>query len=288
MTSAKESERLHRAKNRVQVIHARAGIWQDGLHGSLEPELCAVWGITRDAAPGRVREIVLLRLKRVLDEFTDASMPEIVWTAYNLGVDQPDAEAGMVERVRSLVKTERVGVSERTCTRRFYRYLDRVRESLEAPQPVLTDEELRLASGWLAGNLRPGSEPPESATGTDGLSAAIRGLRAPVPSVVRMFLDGGVCVPTSENGTPLVARLGALGDWLCVFTDIRLFAEYRASTGVHWSQIGHRTGREVVLAAAGRTEPTGVLVNPGPQRGSGIDVALPLPPDEVVRLALDC
>ncbi len=270
MTSANETKRSRRAKDRLHHIHARAGIRQDGLGRSLGPELRAIWGIAEGAEPGRVREIVLLRLNRVLGQFTDPVLPEIVWTAYNLGVDPAESGAGMVGRLRRMVDRGRVAISERTCTRRFYRFLSGVKNSLDAPQPELTEEDLRLASYWLDGNIRPGH---------DRLSR--------MSPVVRMFLDGRVCGPADETGAPLPDSLEGHGDWFCVFTDDRLFAEYRAATGAGWARVGHRTGREVVRAAAGRSEATGVLVNPRPIRGAGIDAALPLPPSEIARLALD-
>ncbi|KFU78699.1 hypothetical protein [Amycolatopsis lurida] len=274
VASAKETKTSRRAKDRLHHVHARAGIRQDGLHHALGPELRGIWGIAEDAEPGRVREIVLLRLNRVLERFADPLMPEIVWTAYNLGVDQVHGGAGMVGRIRTMVDRGRVPVSERTCTRRFYDFLGSVKNSLDGFQEDLTGEDFRLASRWIAENVRPEREPTGGAP------------RDPVPSVMRMFLDGTVCGPADEAGAPVPARLGAHGDWLCVFTDERLLAEYRAVTGAGWGRIRHRTGREVVLAAARRAAATGVLVNPRPTRGTGIHAALPLSPESVARLAV--
>ncbi|WP_207898459.1 hypothetical protein [Amycolatopsis pittospori] len=276
-----------RAKDRLHHIHARAGIRQDALGRALGPELRAIWGIADDAEPGRVREIVLLRLNRVLGQFADPLMPEIVWTAYNLGVDPEDADAGMVGRLKAMVRRGRVKVSERTCTRRFYEFLAGVKNSLDGFQEDFTGKDFELASKWLAGNVRPGPDEPAPDAIPDGLSTAIRGLRDPVPSVMRMFLDGRVHGPSDGSGGPLVAGLGAHGDWFCVFTDERLLVAYRQATRAGWARSGRWSGREVVRAAAGRIRPTGVLVNPSPVRGSGIDAALPLPPAEIARLALD-
>ncbi|MEU3767631.1 hypothetical protein AB0E55_21475 [Amycolatopsis keratiniphila] len=271
VASAKETKTSRRAKDRLHHVHARAGIRQDGLRHALGPELREIWGIAEDAEPGRVREIVLLRLNRVLERFADPLMPEIVWTAYNLGVDPVHGGAGMVGRIRTMVGRGRVAVSERTCTRRFYDFLGSVKNSLDGFQEDLTGEDFRLASRWIAENVRPERE---------------QNPRDPVPSVMRMFLDGTVCGPADEAGAPIPARLGAHGDWLCVFTDERLLAEYRAVTGAGWARIRHRTGREVVLAAARREAATGVLVNPRPTRGAGIHAALPLSPDSIARLAV--
>ncbi|MEV6909546.1 hypothetical protein [Amycolatopsis sp. NPDC051071] len=276
-----------KAKDRLHHIHARAGIRQDGLGSALGPELRAIWDIADDAETGRVREIVLLRLNRVLTQFADPLLPEIVWTAYNLGVDPAEPGGGMVGRLKGMVGHGRVPVSERTCTRRFYRFLDSVKKSLDGEQEAITDEDLGVASRWLTGNARPGPAIPEPAAAPDELSAAIRGLRAPVPPVLRMFLDGRVLGPADGAGGPLLAGLGPRGDWFCVFTGERLLAEYRAATGAGWSRTGRWSGRDVVRVAAGRIRPTGVLVNPSPVRGSGIDAALPLPPEEIARLALD-
>ncbi|OKJ92039.1 MULTISPECIES: hypothetical protein [Amycolatopsis] len=271
VASAKETKTSRRAKDRLHHVHARAGIRQDGLRRALGPELRDIWGIAEDAEAGRVREIVLLRLNRVLERFADPLMPEIVWTAYNLGVDPVNGGAGMVGRIRTMVGRGRVAVSERTCTRRFYDFLGSVKNSLDGFQEDLTGEDFRLASRWIAENVRPERE---------------RNPSEPVPSVMRMFLDGTVCGPADEAGAPIPARLGAHGEWLCVFTDERLLAEYRAVTGAGWARIRHRTGREVVLAAAGRDAATGVLVNPRPTRGAGIHAALPLSPDSIARLAV--
>jgi len=274
VASAKETKTSRRAKDRLHHIHARAGIQQDGLRRALGPELRDIWGVADDAEPGRVREIVLLRLNRVLERFADPLMPEIVWTAYNLGVDPVNGGAGMVGRIRTMVKRGRVAVSERTCTRRFYDFLGTVKNSLDGFQEDLTGEDFRVASGWISGNVRPEREQNDGA------------LRDPVPSVMRMFLDGTVWGPADEAGAPVPARLGTHGDWLCVFTDERLLAEYRAITGAGWARIRPRTGREVVLAAARRDVATGVLVNPRPTRGAGIHAALPLSPDSIARLAI--
>ncbi|MFI7115073.1 hypothetical protein [Amycolatopsis sp. NPDC049868] len=272
VASAKETKTSRRAKDRLHHVHARAGIRQDGLLRALGPELRGIWGIAEDAEAGRVREIVLLRLNRVLERFADPLMPEIVWTAYNLGVDPVNGGAGMVGRIRTMVGRGRVAVSERTCTRRFYDFLGSVKNSLDGFQEDLTGEDFRLASRWIAENVR-----PERTGGTP---------RDPVPSVMRMFLDGTVCGPADEAGAPIPARLGAHGEWFCVFTDERLLAEYRAVTGAGWVRIRHRTGREVVLAAARRDAATGVLVNPRPTRGAGIHAALPLTPDSIARLVV--
>ncbi|ONF67815.1 hypothetical protein [Amycolatopsis keratiniphila] len=271
VASAKETKTSRRAKDRLHHVHARAGIRQDGLRHALGPELRDIWGIAEDAEPGRVREIVLLRLNRVLERFADPLMPEIVWTAYNLGVDPVHGGAGMVGRIRTMVGRGRVAVSERTCTRRFYDFLGSVKNSLDGFQEDLTGEDFKLAARWIAENVRPERE---------------QNPRDPVPAVMRMFLDGTVCGPADEAGAPIPARLGAHGDWLCVFTDERLLAEYRAVTGAGWARIRHRTGREVVLAAARRDAATGVLVNPRPTRGAGIHAALPLSPDSIARLAV--
>nr|WP_246481216.1 hypothetical protein [Amycolatopsis umgeniensis] len=245
------------------------------------PELLDRWGIAEDAEPGRVREIVLLRLHRVLERFADPLMPEIVWTAYNLGTASRDEESGVVRRLEKMVDEGRVGRGVRTCTRRFNGdFLPAVVKSLGTAQSPITDEDLVRASRWLAGNIRPGAE--ESA---DGLSAAIRGLRSPMTPVLKMFLDGPVHGPVDGAGVPLAAKLGAGGEWFCVFTGERLLAAYRESTGAVWDRTGRWTGRDVVRTAAGRIFPTGVLVNPSPARGSGVDATLPLPPDEIARLA---
>ncbi|ANN15732.1 hypothetical protein SD37_08735 [Amycolatopsis orientalis] len=269
VASAKETKTSRRAKDRLHHIHARAGIRQDGLAEALGPELRAIWGIAEDAEPGRVREIVLLRLNRVLERFADPLMPEIVWTAYNLGVDPADGASGMVGRIRAMVGRGRVAVSERTCTRRFYEFLGNVKNSLDGFQEDLTGEDFRLAARWIAENVRPEREAP-----------------APGPTAMRMFLDGTVWGPADEGGAPIPARLGGYGDWFCVFTDERLLAEYRAATGAGWGRVRHRTGREVVLAAARRGVSTGVLVNPSPVPGAGIQAALPLSPDSIARLTV--
>ncbi|WP_409496431.1 hypothetical protein [Amycolatopsis sp. cmx-11-12] len=271
VASAKETKMSRRAKDRLHHVHARAGIRQVGLSRALGPELRAIWGIADDAEPGRVREIVLLRLNRVLERFADPLMPEIVWTAYNLGVDPVDGGAGMVGRIRAMVSRGRVAVSERTCTRRFYDFLGSVKNSLDGFQEDLTGEDFRLASRWIAGNVRPERDEPA---------------RGPEPTVMRMFLDGTVWGPADEAGAPLPARVGGQGDWFCVFTDERLLAEYRAATGAGWMRVRHRTGREVVLAAARRGVATGVLVNPSPVPGAGIHAALPLSPDSIARLTV--
>ncbi|KZB81578.1 hypothetical protein [Amycolatopsis regifaucium] len=280
VASAKETKLSRRAKDRLHHIHARAGIRQEGLGRALGPELRAIWGIPEDAEPERVREIVLLRLNRVLGRFADPLMPEIVWTAYNLGVDPADGESGMVGRLRGLVGRGQVAVSERTCTRRFYEFLASVKNSLDGFQEDLTGEDFRLASQWLTRNVRPDREELASP------SALPEVPREPVSPVLRTFLERTVWGPADPAGAPLPARLGTHGDWFCVFTDERLLTEYRAATGAGWPRIHRRTGREVVAAAAGRAVATGVLVNPRPIRGSGIDAALPLSPDSVARLTV--
>ncbi|EME58731.1 hypothetical protein [Amycolatopsis decaplanina] len=271
----------------VLGIHKRNGIWQDGLARVMGPELLDRWGIEEDAEASRVREIVLVRLNRVLGQFSKPEMPLIVWTAYNLGAASPDEESGVVRRLERLVEQGGVGCSVRTCTRRFNDiFLPAVVKSLSAGQSVITGEDLGRASRWLAGNIRPGAPEPVAVPG--GLSAAIRGLRTPMAPVLKMFLDGPVHGPADGDGVPLAAKLGARGEWLCVFTGEGLLATYRESTGARWTRTGRWTGRDVVRTAAGRIFPTGILIDPSPAMGAGADATLPLPPEEIARLVREC
>ncbi|WP_410666019.1 hypothetical protein [Amycolatopsis sp. lyj-84] len=234
-----------------------------------------------------MREIVLLRLHGVLAQFSKPEMPAIVWAAYNLGVAPADEESGVVQRLEQLVGEGRVGCSFRTCTRRFYeKFLPAVEKSLSATQAAITDEDLDWASRWLTGNIRPGAR--KSAAASDRLSTAIRRLREPVGPVLKMFLDDTVLGPASGDDVPLAAKLGPGGEWFCVFTDEGLLARYREATGAAWPQIGRWTGRDVVRTAAGRIFPTGVLINPSPALGAGIEATLPLEPDQIARLAREC
>lgn len=266
-------------------IHKRKGIWQDGLASVMGPELLERWGIAEDAEASRVREIVLLRLSRVLKQFPITELHLIVWTAYNLGAASPEEESGVVRRLERLVDEGGVECSFRTCARRFNdTFLPAVVKSLSAEQSAITDEDLAMASRWLAANIRP--DAPQPAAG--GLSSAIRGLRAPMEPVLKMFLDGPVHGPADRDGVPLTAKLGARGEWLCVFTGEGLLAGYRESTGAGWPRIGRWTGRDVVRMAAGRIFPTGILIDPSPALGAGADATLPLPPEEIARLAREC
>ncbi|WP_233621381.1 hypothetical protein [Amycolatopsis sp. WAC 04182] len=269
----------------MRGIHKRNGIWQDGLAKVMGPELLERWGIAEDAETSRVREIVLLRLNRVLDPFPKAEMPVIVWTAYNLGAASPGEESGVVRRLERLVGEGGVECSVRTCTRRFNDvFLPAVVKSLSAEQSPITDEDLGRASRWLAANIRP--DAPRPAAG--GLSTAIRRLRAPMEPVLKMFLDGPVHGPADGAGVPLAAKLDNRGEWLCVFTGEGLLAAYRESTGAGWPRIGRWTGRDVVRTAAGRIFPTGILIDPSPVLGAGAGATLPLPPGEIARLAREC
>ncbi|QXV63439.1 hypothetical protein [Amycolatopsis sp. TNS106] len=284
VTSARKRKK---PEDSVLGIHKRNGIWQDGLAAVMGPELLERWGIAEDAEASRVREIVLLRLNRVLDQFPKPEMPVIVWTAYNLGAASPGEESGVVRRLERLVGRGGVECSVRTCARRFNDiFLPAVVRSLSAEQSAITGEDLARASRWLAGNIRPG--PPETAAVASGLSTAIRRLRSPMEPVVKMFLDGPVHGPADAAGVPLAAKLDTRGEWLCVFTGERLLAAYRESTGADWSRIGRWTGRDVVRMAAGRIFPTGVLIDPSPVLGAGADATLPLPPEEIARLAREC
>ncbi|OKJ92042.1 hypothetical protein [Amycolatopsis sp. CB00013] len=271
----------------VLGIHKRNGIWQDGLATVMGPELLERWGIAEDAEASRVREIVLVRLNRVLDQFRKPEMPVIVWTAYNLGAGSPGEESGVVRRLERLVGQGEVERSVRTCTRRFNDvFLPAVVKSLSGGQSAITDGDLARASRWLAANIRPGAPEPAAAAG--GLSTAIKRLRAPMEPVLKMFLDGTVHGPADGEGVPLAAKLGTQGEWLCVFTGEGLLAAYRESAGAGWPRIGRWTGRDVVRTAAGRIFPTGILIDPSPVMGAGADATLPLPPEEIARLAREC
>ncbi|WP_342364858.1 hypothetical protein [Amycolatopsis alba] len=274
-----------RPEDRVRRIHARNGLWQDGLSRALGPDLLARWGIGEDADASRVREIVLVRLNRVLAQFSEPELSVIVWTAYNVGAASPDEKSGVVQRLERLVEEGGVDCGLRTCTRRFYeKFLPALEKSLGAVQRPVTDEELDQASRRLAGNSRPGA--PEPAV-QDGLSAAIRRLRAPVEPVLKMFLDNTVHGPADDDGVPLAAKPGGI-EWFCVFTEEKLLTGYQESTGANWPRTCRWTGRDVVRTAAGRILPTGVLINPSPVVGTGIEATLPLPPEEIARLARDC
>nr|WP_233598972.1 MULTISPECIES: SseB family protein [unclassified Amycolatopsis] len=282
MTSTRKRKK---PEDSVLGIHKRNGIWQDGLARVMGPELLERWGIAEDAEASRVREIVLLRLNRVLVQFASPEMSVIVWTAYNLGAASPGEESGVVRRLERLVDQGGVECSVRTCTRRFNDiFLPDVVKSLSAGQSPITDEDLGRASRWLAANIRPDVPEPVA----DGLSAAIRGLRTPMDPVLKMFLDGPVHGPADGDGVPLAAKLGARGEWLCVFTGEELLATYRESTGASWARTGRWTGRDVVRTAAGRIFPTGILIDPSPSIGAGAEATLPLPPDEIARLAREC
>ncbi|MFK0249638.1 hypothetical protein ACIQUM_33480 [Amycolatopsis azurea] len=276
------TSKREKPENAVHRVHARNGLWQDGLARALGPELRRIWGIADDAEPGRVREIVLVRLNRVLVGLNRPEMPAIVWAAYNVGVSSPGEESGSVERLNRLIEEGGVKRSFRTCTRRLDEFLQAVKDGLSAVQEPITDEELGWAARKLAENSR--HDAPEPA----GLSAAIRRLRAPVEPVLKMFLDDTVHGPADGDGVPLTAKLGAGGEWFCVFTEERLLAGYRESTGANWPRTERWAGRDVVRTAAGRIFPTGVLINPSPVAGTGIDATLPLPPDEIARLAREC
>ncbi|MDT7726711.1 MAG: hypothetical protein QOI21_3287 [Actinomycetota bacterium] len=267
----------------LRSIHRGTGIWQDDLHGSLGPGLRAIWGVADNATATQVREIVLLRLKSLLDTRTDPKLPVIVWTAYNLGA--APGTTGMVARFNGLREAGRAGFSERSCTRPFYKFVEALERSLADEHPPLGDADLLTAAGWLAKNIRPERGRLSINIGEGAaLYNAIRALRTPVEEPIRRFLIAPVYGPVTELGTMLPARLGKHGTWLCVFTDEHLLDEYRGAAKTNW-RTARKHGREVVLEAADGPVPTGVLVNPSPRRGTGIDASLPLPPELIARVA---
>ncbi|MEC3980348.1 hypothetical protein [Amycolatopsis sp. H20-H5] len=145
-----------RPDDRVQYIHAGAGLRQDHLHEALGVELRRIWRVAEDETPAEVRAIVVLRLKNVLDSMADLRLPEIVWTAYNLGAGTAAHDGGIIHRLDRLGGAKRKGMSGPTCTRLFYGFLATLRESLGKEQEcVLSAEDLALATAWLNADVRP-------------------------------------------------------------------------------------------------------------------------------------
>jgi len=281
MVHVAEQGRYKEPANHLHLIHKGAGIRKDGLHRSLGASLRAIWRIDDNATAAQVREIVLLRLKAVLDTFTLPELPEIVWTAYNLGARSQDS--GMTERLKELSEDGSRGLSLSSCGRKFADFREAAIESFKREQPLLREADLRIASRWLKENVRPDHpvSSPEP-TGVTTLSEIIREMRHPERAVIKQFLQVRIYGPANPAGKLIPARLGAEGDWFCVFTDEHLFREYRAAAKADWQPIS-KPGHEVIREAARGS--MGVLINPSHRLGTGIDGTLPLPAGRVAEVA---
>jgi hypothetical protein len=285
MARSKKSRTI-KPEDGLRSIHRGIGIWEDDLHESMGERLRAIWGVPDNATPSRVREIVLLRLKAVLDTQVHPKLFVVVWTTYNLGV--PTVSSGMAERLGRLSDDRPVGFSRSSCDRLFRSFLKVAERSLANEHPALEERDLRAAAGYLEANVRPdrGILLGSSSEGAS-LHNAIRALRAPADEPIRQFLTTPVHGPVTEAGALQVAELGKHGSWLCVFADKHLLDEYRCAAKANWPRTTRKNGREVILEAAGQTPLVGVLVNPSHQRGTGIEASLPLPPELIKRVAAD-
>jgi hypothetical protein len=267
--------------NRLHLVHKGAGIRKDGLHRSLGASLRAIWQIDNKATATQTREIVLLRLKAVLDTFTMLELPEIVWTAYNLGAGSLDS--GMTKRLEELGKDGAKGFSLSSCHRKLAEFREAVIRSFEREQPLLRETDLRNASLWLQENARPDhSVSSRESSGVTNLYNTIRGMRDPEQAVIDQLLQVRICGLADSGGKLIPARLGADGDWVCVFTDEYLFREYRAAAKANWPHTS-KPGHEIIREAARGS--MGVLINPSHRLGTGIDATLPLPSKRVAEIA---
>jgi hypothetical protein len=271
------------AQRLVFDFHKGRGIQHRDLRARLDPRLRAAWGIAEAEPLDRVRAIVALRLKAVLDSIGEPELALIVWTAYNVGVTQPPPP--LADRYRDLFRRYGRTFSQSTCQRRLDGFHEHLRAGLTRPQQALSEHELRQARYWLDRNVRPDAEEAPAAEAVDRVAELIRILPAPAEHVIQAFLESPGYAPASDDGSLLPTALDAWGSWLFVFTSPELFERYRAATRAKWRKVVRRTGREIVRYAHGCAEPTGVLVNASPRRGSGAKEALPLPPVTVARLA---
>src|SRR5947208_9567965 len=105
-----------------------------------------------------------------------------------------------------------------------------------------------------------------------------------VDDLLALFLRSPIHCPTGSDQQPLSARLGARGDWLCVFTEQRLLDDYRDATGARWPASAVYTGQDLAQLASALPEPTGILINPSPRRGTGTEASLSLPPEIISRV----
>ena len=108
--------------------------------------------------------------------------------------------------------------------------------------------------------------------------------RDDVEEVLALFLRSSLHCPTGPHGQQLPAKLGTKGNWLCVFTGQDLFDLYREAVGATSLTSTVLIGQELVLLARSYPEPTGVLINPSPQRGIGAETSFPVPPETIATL----
>jgi hypothetical protein len=279
----RERKRKKEIKDSLRVLQKGRGIWKENLHDSLRPALRELWSVPVDAMPDRVRQIVIVRLKSLVDVFTsDPHVQTCVWNAYGLGANR---NAGLMERRAALYKRVGRRQSPSTQGRTFDCFLELLLKSVDsAPFPEPTAAELRAARGWLEKNTPPGYPDPSAEY---ELTAAIRNLDNPVRSVLRSFLESTVHVPVTEAGVLIRAQLEDRGHWLFAFLDEHALAHYRTAAGANWTRIESMLGRDVISEAAHSPTPAGVLINPAPGPDADIDTTLPLPPEIVAELATD-
>ncbi|MCR6489413.1 hypothetical protein M8542_42010 [Amycolatopsis sp. OK19-0408] len=269
-------------------LHKGWGIQRADLREQLGPALRALWGVGDDDPVDRVRAIVVLRLKAVLDEIGDRDLAFVIWTAYNLGSVPVTANLG--ERLGNL---KLAGLSDRTCRRRIEVFHEHLERSLGRAHREFGDRELRAASRWLEHNSPPDDLPAVVPAPRGEVTELLRILSTPdaerapllVCRSIEVFLAGRGFAPASGDGRVLPVELGEWGAWLCVFTDAARLDAYRAVAGPRWRRTVEASGRDFVRDAYDRPEPTGVLINPSARRGSDAQTALPLPPIEIARLA---
>jgi hypothetical protein len=236
----------------------------------------------------RVRAVVVLRLKAVLDEIGDRDLAFVIWTAYNLGFVPATANLG--DRLRHL---KLAGLSDRTCRRRIEIFHDHLERSLGRAHPGLGEADLRPAKLWLALNTPPDEQLVVVPAPRGEMTELLRILSTPdaerapllVSRSIDVFLAGRGFAPAGGDGRALPVELGAWGAWLCVFTDSARLDAYRAVAGPRWRRTVEASGRDFVRDAHDRPEPTGVLINPSARRGADAETAFPLPPIEIARLA---
>lgn len=272
-------------KNAALGLHKGAGLWRPGLREWIGPELRRIWRITEHDPVSRVRAVVVLRLKAVLDALGRDDLAFVVWTAYNLGVTPAS------DKLEDRLKRLEPEVKKRTCQRRVKDFLDELENSLLEDQPELEEWELLEAERWLEHNTRPTVEPALRTEPGGEVTKLLSILSSPeewfprlVSRSIDVFLTGRRHAPAAADGAPLVVDLGERGIWMCVFTERELLDEYRAVTDKRWEKTLTATGRHFVGLAHARPEPTGVLIDPSASRGAGAGTTLPLPPVEIARL----
>lgn len=270
--SAEDDDSLGAAKERFLVLHKGLGLHRPDLYAHLGPALRGLWGISARDSTEIVRAKALAQIESAIVTRVAPEIAEVARDYYNASAEPAMWSLNFEDRLKAIH------------VRMGSRYsVSNIRRNAKTFVPQI------LAALKDVASVRSPLPPPMHVDHAKPLIDTIRDLQDPdrlAKRVINVFLRTVVHWPGQHGTDCQVAHTTDFGAWLCVFTTINHYRNYRYESSAPWpEQPTQALGICLLLDLHAHRPGVGLIVNPGTHRHADPIDTLCLPAGLIGRIA---